>query len=832
MDNRTTSALWLVSQWVAVLVIAALTACGGGGGGGAPGTVTPPSVPAGLDYAPLAVGDTWVYRRGDGGLDRSKVTGTRVIDGQTAFVVTDSNITTGQSDATSYRKSATALTEVPDGSDPFLSAIGAVDSLRLPLRVGDSYTQVDRTLSSGFDIDGDNRADTITVRSTVTVLATETVTVPAGTFPDCMKVRTQITQIAVGSSTGLPVTIVAIADEWYAADVGVVRRRFESIAGNSTEVETRELQSWRVGTRSNDSAAPRLTSTTPAPGATVGRTVVVVLDFDEPIDSAALTDSALSILNSSGAVVGTGLNYVTGSRLRSNLPVPLPAGTYTLVLDSSVQDLLGNRLPTQRWALTVDGTGPALVSSLPAAGSTQVALASPIDLQFSEAVNLDSVLQAVEIALVGQLERVRFTVSAVDERTVRLQPEVALQVDTAYEVRIAPHLSDLRSNSAGTATNIPFSTGGGLFRKFPVAVSGIYGALAVGDVSGDGRVDIVSVSASPQNLQVRRQLADGTLDTGYTVPLRTNNSCGPDSIQIADFNGDGRLDVVVGEGGCGLELLLQNASGVLEPGPFLPSADSHVVRVADLNGDGRADILGLGSGTTVSIWLQRSDASWGAATLVALAHWSSREMAVGDINGDGRPDIVVASDGDGPLVKGLGLLLQRADGDFSSGGYLAVDPVWGARALAIGDVNGDGRADIVAGFYGQGLAVFKQGTNGQMQAMQVLPGFDTARSMRIVDLNGDGRQDLVVRQDGHTPWVILVQQTDGTLRRMQQLDNQLYPLSAPDRLDVGDLNGDGLVDLMMSGAGVLYATPRTAAPSGWAPGVRQPQLARTGSKTH
>jgi methionine-rich copper-binding protein CopC len=805
---------WQARLSIVLVAACVVVGCGGGGGGGE--TTVPPAL-AVPDFAPLAVGDTWVYLLEDGSLERVRATGTRVVDGQSAILVSQTALRTGKTETTAYRKSATALTEVPDGSNSLLTAIGDVDNLRLPLRVGDTFTPLDKTLRSGFDIDGDNRSDAITLRATVTVLATETVTVPAGTFSGSIKVRTELTQSAIASSTGQLVTFTVVAEEWYAPEIGVVRSRLESTSGGVATVETRQLQAYKVGTRSNDARAPQITSTTPLPGATTGRTVVLVLEFDEDIDASALDDGAVRVVNSAGHVVGSGRNFVSGKRLQSNLPAPLGAGNYTLRLDDTVQDLLGNRITAREWALTVDGTGPALVSATPSANSTQVGLASPIELQFSEAVNLQSLRANVVIAVAGSLGRIDYTATLSNPQTVRLQPNVGLAPNTDYELRIDGGLSDLFGNAAGQSSVLRWRTGGGLFRP-PQEVNAFINetAIAAGDVNSDGRADMVSVGPELKTLLVRRQIAGGALAAADEVPLRASTStvCPPDSIQIADLNGDGRADVVVAERGCGLGLLLQDASGRLVPGPFLVSSDSHVVRAADLNGDGLNDLVAVGNtGGTVTVWLQQAGGGWSAARALPLAYTAPVDLAIGDINGDGRPDIVVASGGGGP-GKGLGLLLQVANGAFEPGGYLQVNPTWGAYGVAIGDLNGDGRADIASGFgMDDGLALFYQGADGRLQPPLRLDGFDSASYLAIADVNADGLPDLVVRQRGLTPLVVLLQQTGGTLQRAQQFDNELFSTNGPDRLAVADLNGDGKVDVLFSGPRVFYAVSSTATPS-------------------
>ena len=811
-----------IRQALGVSVLALLAACGGGGGGAADAVVPPVTLPsAGPDFSPLAVGDAWVYLRNDGVVERRSVTGTKVVDGQSALVVSDTDFASGSTESSTFRKTASAITEVPDGSDALLGAVGAIDSLRLPLRVGDSYTQVDKSISGTLDIDRDGRPDTVTVRATVTVLASESITVAAGSFADCLKVRTQLTLSGVGSSSGQATSVVSVADEWYAPEIGVVRSRLESNGDGVSTVETRELRSYRVGSRSNDTAAPKIVSTTPAVGATVGTRVALTLDFDEPIDGPALGAGAVTVVDAGGAVVGNGLSTVSGSRLQSNLPAPLAPGVYTIRLASTVQDALGNRIAPQQWTITVDGSGPGLASSLPAANGVLASLTDTLELRFDEAVDAGSVAGAIRLIPAVPSLDVGYSFTMPDARTVRIVPSQPLRPQAAYQISIGA-LRDVQGNAAASVTSVPFRTPAGLFQA-PVEVNAFINdtAVAVGDVSGDGRADLLGVAILADGLVVRRQLADGSLAAASSVPLRASTVCNPDSIQIADLNGDGRNDVVVAERSCGIEILLQNAAGGLEPGAFLPSADSHIVRAADMNGDGRIDLVGIGLGTgTVSVWLQRAG-GWDAAMVIAFAHLGSLDMALGDINGDGRPDIVVASGGDGPPGKGLGLLLQRADGGFDAGGYLTVDPTWGAWGVAIGDLNGDGRADVVSGFSGAGLALFLQGSDSRLLPMQVLSGYSEARYLKILDVSGDGRLDLVARQSALTPVVVATQQADGTLQRAQQLENQLFSSTGADRLAVGDLNGDGALDLILSGPRVMYGVPRPAAPSGVArPGPR------------
>lgn len=203
------------------------------------------------------------------------------------------------------------------------------DSWRQPLRVGDTCTQVDLTLSSDFDTHEDERTNTI--RSEATVLAAETAQVPAGTFAKWVRVRTQITQSAVGSSTGQLESLTTVADGWYAAatpTAGATTRKCRHAAAVLAHRHARQQQLRAVHH-----------TTAPAPGATTG---------------------GLTLLNASGVAEGTGLNHGTGPRLRSKLPAPLPAANGLRVTLSNAINLQFNTAVDLEGAFWSAKTGRAV----------------------------------------------------------------------------------------------------------------------------------------------------------------------------------------------------------------------------------------------------------------------------------------------------------------------------------------------------------------------------------------------------------------------------------------------------------------------------------------
>lgn len=287
-------------------------------------------------------------------------------------------------------------------------------------------------------------------------------------------------------------------------------------------------------------------------------------------------------------------------------------------------------------------------------------------------------------------------------------------------------------------------------------------ALAAGDLDGDGLPDLVV--ANTQTLP--DPIQDGTLSLllsgpqiTLVLPPRTLalGRRDPLDLALADFNGDGRLDIAVAaRGGKDLLLFLQTAAGVAAFGPavILPlSAEPACLVAADLDGDGRPDLaVGLASGT-LAVLLQDPAGATGPglfrpAVETALGSHPF-QLRCADLDADGRPDLAVTLDLGG--LGGLGLLFQ----DPAQAGRFR--PVKVLRTgdsnplgLAIGDLDGDGHPEIVVANQGpQGwsgsVALFNDGgAPGAYARYALYPGYWGPRSIAIADVNGDGLPDLVL----------------------------------------------------------------------------------------
>jgi len=290
--------------------------------------------------------------------------------------------------------------------------------------------------------------------------------------------------------------------------------------------------------------------------------------------------------------------------------------------------------------------------------------------------------------------------------------------------------------------------------------------VVVSDFDADGRVDVAVAAAfvngpppHPGYVRVYHQAANGTFDAPVDYAV------GPDpwGLSAGDVDGDGRLDLVaatpatvapqinvIGDSG-GIALLRQDPA---RAGSFLSSR-----------------------------WLDTG----GAATDAAIAQLTSDSLA----------DVVVA---DGVLVNGRALLLAQSatlPGTFLAPVALLAGTGNGSEDLAVGDVNGDGRADIVLAAY-NGVAIFYQNAGGGFDPVVSLAAGLRVEGVALADLDGDGRTDIVAANAGSAP-------AGGTGGASITVLRQTFPgnftgtnIVVPDgarRVAIGDLNGDGFPDL-------------------------------------
>jgi len=264
---------------------------------------------------------------------------------------------------------------------------------------------------------------------------------------------------------------------------------------------------------------------------------------------------------------------------------------------------------------------------------------------------------------------------------------------------------------------------------------------------------------------------------------------GSGTVFVADFNGDGKPDLLCSDG----TLNLGNGDGTFGPGTPVSGTP---LAVADFNGDGRPDILEQGTGTLV-VFLGTGGGTFQSPITTQIAA-SLVAVAAVDLNGDGKADVVAAS-GSSLLVY-----LSKGDGTFAPGVEYSLGAASGTVTLSLGDFNGDNRTDVVVSIDGGGApgqeVVFLGKGNGTFQAAKASAGVWTPGSAAVGDFNGDGKLDLAVVDTCEVcpnpeTVSILLGNGDGTFQ------TPVVVFRGDDGfLTAADLNGDGKTDLVLLAA--------------------------------
>ena len=338
--------------------------------------------------------------------------------------------------------------------------------------------------------------------------------------------------------------------------------------------------------------------------------------------------------------------------------------------------------------------------------------------------------------------------------------------------------------------------------------------VAVGDFNGDGKLDVVSVSP---NVGCGGGTVDVTLGNGdstFQAPIRTPfGGCGYTiyAVTVGDFNGDHLLDVAAwgfdsNIGSDNVVFIFQgNGTGSLTysgtysaPGSNSSNPGPSSIVATDVSGDGKLDLVAMTPYNGVYIFPGKGDGTFLAPTNYPLVVVSSPALAiaVGDLNGDGKPDLAVY------VNTGIGVLLNTGSGTFGAASYYAASGFFRqGNGIAIGDINGDKKPDIVipGSLPGQGaVAVFLNQGSGTFAFNGTVAVGEATQLVTLVDINGDKKLDLVVADSLGEVWTFLGK-GNGTFA-----NGQGYPLqtsTGPTSLILADFNGDGALDLLQQDAG-------------------------------
>jgi hypothetical protein len=274
----------------------------------------------------------------------------------------------------------------------------------------------------------------------------------------------------------------------------------------------------------------------------------------------------------------------------------------------------------------------------------------------------------------------------------------------------------------------------------------------------------------------------------------------PSVVVVADFNGDGIPDITVSTSE-GLNMLLGAGGGAFELPTLFPFFGG-ALATGDFNGDCNMDLVGVYSYST------RITLGDGTGNLLLLTNMSGdfnfstypNAVAVGELNGDGKADIAIANSGN-PTGRGVTVGFGKGDGFFGAPTNCALPETPGD--IVLGDLDGGGRLDAVVslliydGSNSNSVCVLTNRGDGTLAVSRYYDSSisDYHYSLKLADFNGDGRLDLAVLNYNAQSVTIWLNSGNGVFGSAHDYAVGFQPVS----LAVGDFNGDRKVDLIVGG---------------------------------
>lgn len=324
-----------------------------------------------------------------------------------------------------------------------------------------------------------------------------------------------------------------------------------------------------------------------------------------------------------------------------------------------------------------------------------------------------------------------------------------------------------------------------------VSTGGVPLRVEVGDLDGDGNLDLIASSLDAGNVQLFYGDGAGGFSSGASF------STSGRGVAALDVDGDGDIDIVSGDTGANALVFLNDGSGGFSQSAFAAAAQVADAAAADLDGDGVLDLVTVNdSPGNVTVLLGSGAGAFGAPAAFG-AVGSARSLVLADFNGDGELDAVVAG-----FTQSLALLTGNGDGTFDA--PVGIAAANGTTTVVAGDFNGDGdmdiaytrdNAEVVAVRLGDGLGGFSAPTDYGGG-----PGGHT-NSIAVADLTADGVLDLVFTSENGGVR-LLTGLGDGTFSGATVAD------FADDTTSIGfgDFDGDGWTDMVVARGSAEFLT--------------------------
>ncbi len=392
-------------------------------------------------------------------------------------------------------------------------------------------------------------------------------------------------------------------------------------------------------------------------------------------------------------------------------------------------------------------------------------------------------------------------------------PDILPTLDTPVDFELADINGDGQTDIAVTfvyANNIEMifgkreGTSWLVDQRLTIPTTSYHNTIQVADFNGDGRADIAVDSAEEDAIEVFLQSAERTF--GGPVAFPSGNS--PIFVDAVDLNRDGAPDLAVAKG-TAISVLINDRKGGFFPAvQYASGAGTRFVGATDVNQDGIVDLISAGSEPHVQVYLGIGDGTFCASQLTKVGA-KPQAIVTGDFNRDGKLDWVTLNSTDNTISIALG----QGNGSFGTATVKATgaNPV----SLIVADFNRDGNLDLaVANQNDLSLSIYMGNGDGKFQSVSTVGLNNAPNKLAFDDFNHDGKIDIAITSYQSKRIEILLGKGDGTFQGQKSIAVEGGPFG----LTVGDFNQDGQPDL----ATILYDANQLALLLGNGDGSFQP----------
>jgi len=465
-------------------------------------------------------------------------------------------------------------------------------------------------------------------------------------------------------------------------------------------------------------------------------------------------------------------------------------------------------------------TAPIAVTSLaPTPNTVAVPRTTPVTVTFDQPLNTGAANQRALKVFGTQAGGLKTGTATVSGNTFTFAPSTSFKPGETVFTTVSPAVRGIEGQTLlnpkvfqFTAATAPATA---TFSSNQEPAAGLSPqAVVVGDVDGDGDLDMLAVNYIVNGrVSVRLNNGNGVFTTGRDVSVSYN----PYHLALGDLDGDGDLDLVTanagGPGGT-VSVRINNGAGVFSEysvgGEIGVGLSPHAVALGDVDGDGDLDLLAANytvSGSTtnsnVSVRLNNGNGTFSSGSEVSVGT-RPVSLTLGDVDNDGDLDFVTANSN----TNTVSVRLNDGKGTFS--GSTQVGVVYNPELVTLGDLDGDGDLDLAtANTVSNAVSVRLNNGNGTFSGTQQVTTGLAPRGLVLGDVDGDGDLDLLTANSGNNTASVRLNNGAGSFSG----NLEIAVGTSPSSLALGDLDGNGTLDFITANTGSNTASVRLNTPS-------------------